>query len=98
MRQPVEALGPEASVVVEPTRGLLHGLRTQPADDSAPALPPRDQPRAGKHVEVLDHRRQRDRERLGEFAYRRAFLLAEPRQQRPPRRIGERREGAIERA
>lgn len=77
--------------------GLLHGRRRQLARDGAPALVARDQAGIGEDVEMLHHRGQRHPERLGQFADRHAVVLVEPRQQRTPRRVGERGEHAVER-
>jgi hypothetical protein len=45
---------------------------------------------------MLHDRGQRHRERLRQLAHRNTVPAAEPRQQRPPRRIGERGKGAVE--
>jgi len=45
---------------------------------------------------MLHDRRQRHRERLREHANREFVVLREARQQRAPRRVGERRERAVE--
>jgi hypothetical protein len=46
---------------------------------------------------MLHDGRQRDRERLGEFAHRKAVPVAKTRQQRAPGRVSERRERAVQR-
>ena len=63
-----------------------------------PVLLRADQPGVGEHIEMLHDRRQRHRKRLRELADRDAFLSLDLREQRPPRRIGERRKRAVERA
>ena len=55
----------------------------------------RDQAGALQHLQMLGNRRQAHVERLGEFQHRR-FAEREPRQDRPPCRIGEGREGGAE--
>jgi len=44
---------------------------------------------------MLDHRRQRHRQRRGELAHRER-ALGQARDQRPPRRVGQSGEGAVE--
>ncbi len=51
-----------------------------------------------QHVQVFHDRRQRHRERPGQLAHRKALPLAQLRQQRASRRVGQGREGAIQRA
>jgi hypothetical protein len=46
---------------------------------------------------MFHYRRQRHAERLRQRADRQSGLLGEPGQQGPPRRVGKRREGAVER-
>ena len=62
--------------------------------------PPRllalDEARAGQHVEVLHHRRQRHRERCGDLADGQLRLTRQTVDNGAPRRIGKRREGQIE--
>ncbi len=55
-----------------------------------------DQACVRQHVEMLHDRRQRHREWLRQFAHRNAVLLAEPRQQRAPRRVCKCRKGAVQ--
>ena len=93
----IEALGPEPLVAVEPFVGFVHRLGAQPARHDAAALFPGDQPRILEDVEVLHDRRQRHGERLGEIADTDGVAVAQARQQRPPRRIGEGGERAVER-
>ncbi len=76
---------------------LLHGRGGQPAGHGAAALAAREEASVGQHVEVLHDRRQRDREWPRQLADRQARLLAEMREDRAPRRIGEGSEGAVER-
>jgi len=55
-----------------------------------------DQPGVAQHVEVLHHRGEFDRERLGDSADRQAVLLLEARQDRPPGRVHKRCEDTVE--
>ena len=89
--------GPEPLVFIEPTHRLLHRRCRQPAGDAAAGLGAGDQSGVAEYVEVLHHCRQRDRKGPGELADRQAVFLAKPGEQRPPRWIGERGEGAVER-
>jgi hypothetical protein len=94
--QRIELRAPEFAVGRNPLRRVLHGSRLQPAQHGAPALRAAQQPGGFQHREVLHHARQRDRERLREFGDG-ALAPGEPREQRAPRAVGKRREGAVER-
>jgi hypothetical protein len=93
----VEAFRPEALVAIEPVHRLLHRPRGQPARHNAAGFCARDQACVRQHVEMLDDRGQRHHEWLGQLADRDAVSFAEPRQQRPPRRVRERGKGAVQR-
>ncbi len=75
----------------------MHGRGIELARDGTARFGARHQSGVGQNVEMLHDRRQRDRERLRQRADRKARLLGEPRQQRAPRRVGQRSESAIER-
>jgi hypothetical protein len=92
----VEIVGPEALVAVQPIHRLLHRAGGQPARHRASDLLACDQAGIIKHIEMLDDRGKRDRKRLRQLADREALAIAEPRQQRAPRRIGKRSEGAVQ--
>jgi hypothetical protein len=92
----VEIVGPEALVAVEPVHRLLHRPGGQVARHGTAGFRPRDQARIRQHVEMLHDRGQRHRKRLRQFAHRDAVALAEPRHQRPPGRIRQRGEGAVQ--
>ncbi len=77
--------------------GLLHGRGGELAGDGASGFVARDQAGIGEHVEMLHDRRQRHLERFRESADRHAVFFIEPRQERAPGRVGERREHAVER-
>lgn len=83
--------------MIEPAHGILHRRSGQPAFDGAADLVANDKSRIRQHVEVLHDGGQRHRERLCEFAHRRAIPLAEMRDQRAPGGIGQGGESAIER-
>jgi hypothetical protein len=93
----VEAFGPEFLITVEPLVGFFHRLGAQLAGDNAAGLVARHQAGIRQHVEMFHHRGQRHLERPGEVADRDGVGLAQPRQQRTPRRIGECRECAVKR-
>jgi hypothetical protein len=76
----------------------LHRRGGEPAGDGASGLAARDQAGIGQDVEMLHDRRQRYRERRSQRADREVGPLGKPHDQRAPRRVGERSEGAIERA
>jgi len=83
----VETFGPEALVAVKPVHRLLHWPGGQPASHGAAGFGACDQAGVRQHVEMLHDRGQRHRKWLRQFAHRDAVLPAEPRQQRPPRRV-----------
>jgi len=92
----IERVGPEALVAVQPVHRLLHRLGRQATRHGAADLFARNQARIRQHIEMLHDRRQRHRKRLRQLTDREAFPAAEPRQERPPRRIRERRKGAVQ--
>src|SRR5471032_3057298 len=71
-------------------------LRPQPHRHRVAGFRASDEAGIVEHVEMLHHGRQLDRKRLRELADRRTVLTLEPFEYRAPRRIDERREGAIE--
>jgi hypothetical protein len=82
--------------MVEPIGRGAHRLGLETAGDGAAGLLARDEAGVGENVEVLHHRRQRHGEGLCQFADRNAFALAQLREQRAPRRVGEGGKGAVE--
>jgi len=92
----IERVGPEALIAVQPVHRLLHRLGCQPTRHGATGLFARDQARIRQHIEMLHDRWQRHRKRVRQLADRDALPAAEPRQERPPRRIRERRKGAVQ--
>jgi hypothetical protein len=92
----IEIVGPEALVAVEPIHRLLHRPRREPARHDAAGLFARDQSGIRQHVEMLHDRGQRHCERLRQLADRKRVTVGEPREQRAPRRIGERGKGAVQ--
>src|SRR5205823_8064346 len=89
--EPVEAALPEVPVRLEPLDSLAKRCALEAGRPKLRRAAARDQPRALEHLEMLGHRLDADRERLGELVHRRV-ALREPRQDRAPRRVGERRE------
>ena len=84
-------------VAIEPVHRLLHRLRGEPAGHRAPGLLAHDQARIIEYVEMLHDRRQRDCERRRQLAHGQAVFFAKTSQQCAPRRVRQRRKGAIER-
>ena len=82
--------------MIEPMHRLLYGRSGQLAGDRAASLPAGDQAGVGQHIEMLHHGRQRHRQRCGQFAHRHGILRTEPRQQAPPRAVGQRAKDPIE--
>lgn len=62
----------------------------------APGLLALDEPGAGQHVEMLHHRRQRHRERSRDLAHSQSVLARQAIDDGAPRRVGKRRERAVE--
>ena len=92
----IETFGPEALIPIEPLVGLFHRFGAQAARDGAAGLVANDEAGVREDVEMFHHRRQRHRERFGEFADRNGVHLTEARQQCAPCGVGESRESAVE--
>jgi hypothetical protein len=95
-RKPIRATRPKALVAAEPIHRFLYGFRGEPHCHDPPGLRPGDESSVVEYIEMLHHRRQLDRERPCELAHRDAILALEPGEDRPPRGVGEGREGLIE--
>ena len=89
--------GPEALVTGEPVHRFLHGCGRELAGDGAADLRALDEARIRKHLEMLHDGRQRHRIGVRELAHGNILPRAELCKQRPPRRIGKRGKGAVER-
>ena len=91
----VELRLPVLAVAVEPQRGLENrpDLEPAPADPAGALLP--DEAGPDQHLDVARHRLQRDVERRRKLGDEQ-ILAVEPRQHRPPDRIGERGKDAVE--
>jgi hypothetical protein len=92
----IELLLPEPTVVLHVIRGAVQRCRRQGAPSHASVATHHREPRVLEDPEVLRRRRERHREGACQLADRRV-PARELRQHRPPRRIGERVEGAVER-
>jgi len=79
----------------EPREGVVQRRGREPAGDGASGLCARNQAGVGQDVEMLHDRRQRNVERRFQRADRKPGLAGEPQHQRAPRRVGQRRKGAI---
>jgi hypothetical protein len=88
--QPIEALVPELAVPLHPIGDLVQRSRLQPARPPLCLSSLRDQPGSLQHLEVLGDGGQAQGEGLGQLVDR-GLALGEPRQDRSPRGIGERR-------
>ena len=93
--QRVEPFLPERLVVRDPVGGRAHGPGHEPAVVHAALAPPCEQARALEHPEVPRDRRRGHGERPRELADRCVRRLHQSRQDRPPRRVGERVEGGV---
>lgn len=92
----IECIGPETLIAAQPFERLFHRRGGQPARDRAPRLGPRDEPGVRQHVQMFHHGRQRHRERFREFRHGALAAIGQTREQRAPRRVGERGERAVE--
>jgi hypothetical protein len=82
--------------VGEPALRLLQRGGVEPARYRAAALAAPDQAGDFKHVEMLEHRRQRHGKRLGQHGDGEFRRLAEAGQYGAPRRIGQGGKDAVE--
>jgi len=91
----VELRLPIFAVAVEPERGLEDrpGFKPAAADPAGALL--RDETGPDENLDVARHRLQGNVEGRGQFRDEQIFAV-EPVQHRPPHRIGERRENAVE--
>jgi hypothetical protein len=92
----VETVGPEPLIVGEPALRVLQRGGIEPARYRAAALVAQDQAGAFKHVEVLEHRRQRHGKRRGQRGDGEFRRLAEAGQHGAPGRIGQGGKEAVE--
>src|SRR5438270_7460358 len=90
--QAVEALFPEPPVIFDPIGGAPERRRVEPAGSPLRCAAARNEPGARQPLQMLRHRGQAHRERLGQFADGR-LSRGEPRQDRSPRRVGQCRKG-----
>src|SRR3954454_13501496 len=91
----IETLVPELAIAIEPVVHLLEGAGLDPARPPLRLAAARDKTGALQHLEMLGDGGKAHGERLGELRHRR-FARHEPRENGPPRRIGEGREGGAE--
>jgi len=92
----VEAVGPEPLVMSKPALRLLQRRGVEPARYRAAAFVPADHASDFKHVEMLEHRRQRHGKRRRQSGDREFRRLAETGQHGAPRRIGQGGKDAVQ--
>ena len=92
----MKPIGPKLFIAIEPFDRVPHRLGLKLAGHGTARFGARDQSGIGQDVQMLHDRRQGHREWLRQLADRKAGLLRESHHQRAARRIGQRREGAIE--
>ena len=83
-------------IAIEPLERIAHRLGVETAGDDASGLGARHEAGIRQHIEMLNDRRQRYREWRGERAHRNVRLCGKPHHQGAPRRVGKRRESAVE--
>src|SRR5207244_12679122 len=91
----MEALLPEAPIVLQPVRGVLEGTRLEPAGPPLRLATARDQTGGPQPPEVLGDRGKAHREGLGQLRDRR-LARAEASKDRAPGGIGQGRDGSVE--
>src|SRR6266542_4479904 len=82
----IEALLPERTVLLEPLGRLAEPVSAQTRRPQLRRAPACDQPCSLEHLEVLGHRLNGDRERLGELVHRR-LPVCEAGEDRTPGRV-----------
>src|SRR5438105_9932286 len=93
--EPIEALLPEDAVALHPLGGLPEPVRFEPGRAPLGVPSPRDESRALEDLEVLRDRRERHVEGLRQLRDR-SLARGQPREDRPPGRIGDGRERRAE--
>lgn len=86
---------PELFVPIQPRERALERAPLEPATDHAADLATFDESRFFEDAEMLDEAGQRHRKGIGQCADR-AFSVAQPRQHRTPRGIGERGKDGVQ--
>jgi len=88
----IELAGPEPLVVVHPTGDLPQWLAAKRDEDFASLLPALDEASAFEQLEMLRHRIERRVERFRDIEESRRSLRRESSNDRPARRVSDRRE------
>jgi hypothetical protein len=83
--------------VLDPGLGILHGAGIERASQRAADLLAPDEACLGEDAEVLQHGRERHRERRRDLACRPCAAVTQHVEDGAPRRVGESRERAVER-
>src|SRR5262245_41183401 len=91
----IEAVLPQRPVLLGPRRHLLEWRRVDRARPVLRLLSPHPPPGLREHLDVLGDRRQRHRERLRQLIHR-GRAVGESGENRPTRRVGQRRERLAE--
>src|SRR4051794_40746199 len=95
-RDAVEPALPDVAVLLQPLGHVAQRRSLQPGGPQLRRATARDQAGALQHLQVLRDGLDAVRERLRELVDRHLALLCEPGEDRPPRRVGERREREAE--
>src|SRR5262245_12072777 len=93
--EPIEPLFPESAILLEPLVGFPKSAHIDSAGTHLRIPATRDESGALEDLQVLGNRRKAHVERLGELQHGR-LAKCEPREDCPPRRVGEGCEGAAE--
>ena len=95
-REGIELRFPEAAVVLDPGRCVLHRLGAQAAAMDSAVFLPRDEAGGFQHAQVFRYGGERHFVGRGEVADRCCTLACEARENSAARGVGERSEGGIE--
>src|SRR6266516_2968804 len=93
--QPVVALFPEPAIPLDPLRDIPERTSLEPGGPPLPLPAPGDQPGPLEDLQVLGDRRQAHLERRRQLGHR-GLPSREPREDRPPRGIRQRRERPVQ--
>src|SRR5580765_1298501 len=86
---------PELAITLQPFVSLCQRQSLKPPRTSLRVEAPRNQSGTLQHLEMFGNSRLAHRKRLRQLRNRR-LTRRQPRQDRPPRRIGQRREGRVQ--
>src|ERR1700722_11053016 len=96
-REAIQTSLPDLAILLQPVGHIPQRRALQPRRTPLRRPPARDQPGPLEYLQVLGDGLRAERERLCQLVHGALAVLREPRKDRPPRRVGEGREGGAER-